>query len=692
MARTDQKRKLDSSLLINGESAKKSRLNGKTDLLKMMMDDDCRTNTKKDDNKKPKSKKGSDLKNKIKKAGNKNRQRPSIIRYPPTLTLRKGSLNAIIKKNKDSRTPVYLSSFQETISLGLQDLRSPFRYSSLCEIRRGSNIQNIVCVVLDGLGVDHLEVEHSTKPTESNQEKFIEKLNMVEVVSPARYGGNVVQEIALIHGMTEEENELKETKRIEESKEKEYKRKEREVKENLKKVGLRMDKQTLQSLGPKKGSKLDLLLNIDQLKNAGYPLPIEGYSKNHQHFVHTKDEYTEVTENSPLFGLDCEMCETKNGSQLTYVTLVTEDLEVLYKSYVLTNNTITNYLTKYSGVRRADLRSLTTTLPEIQEAFRKLLPSNCILVGHSLNGDLNALEMMHPYIIDTSICYNLTGTLQTGKLKLFTKVFLDRDIQSNTGDGHCPEEDSLASLELALLKIQKGNAFGDLRYHQEEGFDEIIRVRNEWLQDNNRRIPYTVNSTIRAKKSKHTSVVKTSKEKNSCEDAETVETNHTTEAEAEAEAETEAEAEAEPEANDKVYPPRILGLLSGKDVPAETLTSYLNKTEKGVEVYVTENLKELYKKIPSFIFETKKFEIGINCHSVVAKFRKSYQPDEKGLFVCHLDTNSLQGKRVSTKKKLAFANSTCETIFSLLPACSLLIVICPGDDKMNGAAAFKLKE
>ena len=122
------------------------------------------------------------------------------------------------------------------------------------------------------------------------------------------------------------------------------------------------------------------------------------------------------------------------------------------------------------------------------------------------------------------------------------------------------------------MKIQKGNAFGDLRYHQEEGFDEIIRVRNEWLQDNNRRIPYTVNSTIRAKKSKHTSVVKTSKEKNSCEDAETVETNHTTEAEAEAEAETEAEAEAEPEANDKVYPPRILGLLSGKDVPAETLT------------------------------------------------------------------------------------------------------------------------
>lgn len=683
MVGMDQKRKLDSSLPINGESAKKSRLNGKTDLLKMIMDDDCRTNTKKDDNNEPKddnnepnSNKESNSKNKTKKAGNSYRQRPSI-HYPPSLILREGSLNAIIRKNKDSRTPVYLSSFQETISFGLQGLRSPFRQSSLCEIRFGCNIQNIVCVVLDGLGVDHLEVEPSTKPTESNQEKFIEQLDMVEVVSPARYGGNVVQEIALIHGMTKKENELKETKRIEETKEK-------EVKENLKKAGLRMDKQTLQSLGPKKGSKLDLLLNIEQLKEEGYPLPIEGYSKNHQHYVHTKDEYSEVTENSPLFGLDCEMCMTKNGSQLTYVTLVTEDLEVLYKSYVRTNNPVTNYLTMYSGVRKADLRSLTTTLPEIQEAIRKLLPSNCILVGHSLNGDLNALEMMHPYVIDTSVCYKLTGTRGKSKLKLLSKVFLDRDIQNEkSGDGHCPEEDSLASIELALLKIQKGNAFGDLRFHQKEGFDEIIRVRNEWYRENNRRIPYTVNSTVdKSTKEKEScedaetvETDKTTKEKKSCEDAKTVETNHKTEA----------------KANDKVDPPKVLGLLSGKDVPAETLTSYLNKTEKGVEVYVTENLKDLYKKIPSFVFETKKFEIGINCHSVVAKFSKSYQPDEKGLFVCHLDTNSLQGKRVSTKKKLTFANSTCETIFSLLPVSSLLIVICPGDDKMNGAAAFKLK-
>ena len=47
--------------------------------------------------------------------------------------------------------------------------------------------------------------------------------------------------------MTGEEIEKKETKRIDETKE-------NQVKNYQKKVGLRMDKQTLQSFGPKKGN------------------------------------------------------------------------------------------------------------------------------------------------------------------------------------------------------------------------------------------------------------------------------------------------------------------------------------------------------------------------------------------------------------------------------------------------------
>jgi len=190
--------------------------------------------------------------------------------------------------------------------------------------------------------------------------------------------------------------------------------------------------------------------------------------KNYKEFVYTKDEYGEVTEDSPLIGVDCEMCMTTGGSQLSYVALIREDLEILYKSFVLTDDPVTNYLTQYSGVYMHDLSSLTTTLADVQKAIREILPKDCILVGHGLNGDLKALRMIHPYVIDTSICYNLTGQLRSkSKLKLLSRVFLNQEIQRDDVEGHCPEEDARATLELAIAKLHNGRAYGDVRYCQE---------------------------------------------------------------------------------------------------------------------------------------------------------------------------------------------------------------------------------
>ena len=48
-------------------------------------------------------------------------------------------------------------------------------------------------------------------------------------------------------------------------------------------------------------------------------------------------------------------------------------------------------------------------LKDVQADLKRLLPPDAILVGQSLNCDLKALEMMHPYVIDTSIIFNITG-------------------------------------------------------------------------------------------------------------------------------------------------------------------------------------------------------------------------------------------------------------------------------------------
>lgn len=72
-------------------------------------------------------------------------------------------------------------------------------------------------------------------------------------------------------------------------------------------------------------------------------------------------------------------------------------------------NEITNYLTQYSGITKEMLDDVTVKLHDVQQTLRTLLPSDAILVGQSLNFDLHTLKMMHPYIIDTSVIFNISG-------------------------------------------------------------------------------------------------------------------------------------------------------------------------------------------------------------------------------------------------------------------------------------------
>ena len=55
------------------------------------------------------------------------------------------------------------------------------------------------------------------------------------------------------------------------------------------------------------------------------------------------------------------------------------------------------------------LQDVTTTLEDVQKALQELLPEDAIIIGQSLNFDLVSLRMFHPYVIDTSVCFNITG-------------------------------------------------------------------------------------------------------------------------------------------------------------------------------------------------------------------------------------------------------------------------------------------
>ncbi|XP_007425035.1 RNA exonuclease 5 [Python bivittatus] len=202
----------------------------------------------------------------------------------------------------------------------------------------------------------------------------------------------------------------------------------------------------------KKGYSLSsYVLTPEEMHLHDYPLEDSGTCS---HFVRT-DCNGPVTDSSPLFGLDCEMCLTDKGSELTRIAVVDSSGRCIMNELVKPKLPIRNYLTCYSGITEKLLHPVQTTLAEIQGRLRNLLPSDAILVGHSLNADLRALEMIHPNIIDTSLLFARKGGKRF-KLKFLAAAVLGKEIQCKGQMGHNPTEDAQCALELAQYFIDQG--------------------------------------------------------------------------------------------------------------------------------------------------------------------------------------------------------------------------------------------
>eukprot|EP01025_Chloroclados_australasicus_P033276 TRINITY_DN3388_c0_g1_i2.p1 TRINITY_DN3388_c0_g1~~TRINITY_DN3388_c0_g1_i2.p1 ORF type:complete len:487 (-),score=63.00 TRINITY_DN3388_c0_g1_i2:227-1687(-) len=172
-----------------------------------------------------------------------------------------------------------------------------------------------------------------------------------------------------------------------------------------------------------------------------------------------------------VVALDCEMVGVGylGGQSVVARVSVVNDLGgVLYDAYVQPKMKVTDFRTRYSGIRPSNLREA-VTFEEMQEKVSNLL-KNRILVGHALKNDLQVLQISHPkrLIRDTAryppFLYRKNSRLRPKSLKNLAKEYLHREIQEGE---HSSVEDARTALyiyhkfrDVWEKQIQKGELSG----------------------------------------------------------------------------------------------------------------------------------------------------------------------------------------------------------------------------------------
>jgi hypothetical protein len=184
-----------------------------------------------------------------------------------------------------------------------------------------------------------------------------------------------------------------------------------------------------------------------------------------QLYVCTDPKRASEDQEARVFGMDCEMVLTSMGSELARITLVqfkdfTDDTlttTTVLDALVKPENPVKDYLTRHSGITAKLLEPISTQLPQIQAALVRFLRPGDILVGHSLENDLNATRYIHPNVVDTALVFRARNKRTKFSLRHLAAALLKKTIQTGS---HCSEQDAQITLELAIRRAWLGDSFG----------------------------------------------------------------------------------------------------------------------------------------------------------------------------------------------------------------------------------------
>ncbi|CAI7589085.1 unnamed protein product [Penicillium pancosmium] len=169
--------------------------------------------------------------------------------------------------------------------------------------------------------------------------------------------------------------------------------------------------------------------------------------------------------------LDCEMVGVAGGRSAV-VSLSAIDFftgEVLINDIVNPTEKVVDWRARYSGVSLARMRRACASGEALRgwkaarQRLWEFMNPNTILIGHSLDNDLDVLGILHHNIVDTAILTaeavflpvsHTTRMSRRWGLKPLVDEFLNRDIQ--VGKGHSALEDACATRDVLFwIKEEK---------------------------------------------------------------------------------------------------------------------------------------------------------------------------------------------------------------------------------------------
>lgn len=190
--------------------------------------------------------------------------------------------------------------------------------------------------------------------------------------------------------------------------------------------------------------------------------------------------------------VDCEMCFTADGLEVTKVTLVDVNGAVVYDTLVLPERPIVDYNTRFSGITAERFATEPSKrLADVQRDLLRYIGPDTVIVGHGVGTDLLMLRLIHEKVIDTTALYPHPNGESKQSLKSLSDRLLKRDIQRG---GHDSVEDARAAMELTLLKLRT-----DIEMSNQDGWKlmqaqlaEVERNRNVFFRPSSR--PQSVGS------------------------------------------------------------------------------------------------------------------------------------------------------------------------------------------------------